>query len=240
MTNQDEAVESADANPQQAGQTSLETKTNEPKPDFINWFEKNSIPLAGFILGALILCLIGHYSSITVDWTKTKDFTDAFRNVTQGLAFIAGGFWAYFKFVKGRTFQESLSPVVTGRFASIDGGVFLVVTTQIKNVGLSQITFNQKGSVLIVFEYAPGGGSQIITVADRRLTSFAALDENDRYIEPGETIEMQRLISIPGSLKVAYRLELEIVSTNGYIWHATTIVDKSTVGDNKVAELIGV
>lgn len=150
MSNQDEEVQSADDHPHQAGQTSRQTQANEPKPDFIKWFQKNSVPLAGLILVALIICLIAHYSSITVDWTKTKDFTDAFRNVTQGLAFIAGGFWAYFKFVKGRTFQESLSPVVIGRFASIDGGVFLVVTTQIKNVGLSQITFNEKGSVLIV------------------------------------------------------------------------------------------
>ena len=72
------------------------------------------------------------------------------------------------------------------------------------------------------------------------MTSFAALDENDRYIEPNETIEMQRLISIPGALKTAFRLELEIVSKNGYIWHATTIVDKSGLQDNKPAKLISV
>lgn len=211
----------------------------EPDPEAVKWFRDHSVPIAGVILILLLLCLVGHYSSITIDWTRTKDFTDAFRNVTQGLAFIGGGIWAYFKFVKGRTFQESLTPIVTGKFASMDGAVFLVVSTQIKNVGLSKIEFNRTASALIVFEYIPAVYGEIHTVADKRLTSFDVFGEKDRYIEPNEIIEGQRLISIPGPLRLAYRLELEILSLSGFTWRATTIVDKSTLTDNTVGQLLG-
>jgi hypothetical protein len=212
-----------------------ESHKNEPEPDFIKWLQEHSVPITGVVLIVLLLCLIGHYSSTTVDWTKTKDLTDVFRNVTQGLAFIAGGVWAYFKFVKERTFEERLAPFVDGRLAVIDGKVFLVITTQIKNVGLSQITFDKRVSALKVFEYAPTEDSEVVIVADKRLTSFPAFAEKDRCLEPNETIQTQQLIAIPGSLKLAYRLELEVISLRGCIWRANTVVDKSILSDNKLS-----
>lgn len=111
----------------------------EPDPDFINWLKEHSVPVVGTLFGALGLCLVVHYSSATIDWTRTKDFTEAFANVTQSLALIAGGVWAYFKFAKGRTFRDRLIVTVSGRFVSIDGSVFLVVTNLLHNVGLSRL-----------------------------------------------------------------------------------------------------
>src|SRR5215213_5150613 len=115
----------------------------EPDPDFIKWLKQNTVPIVGTVFGALVLCLVGRYSSVTVDWTRTKDFTEALTNVTQSVALLAGGVWAYFKFVKGRTFRDRLTPTVSGRLVSINGAIFLVVTTEIKNVGLSKITIDQ-------------------------------------------------------------------------------------------------
>ena len=83
---------------------------------------------------------------------------------------------------------------------------------------------------MIVFEYISQLDPAIITVADKRLTAFDVFNEKDRYIEPNEIIESQRLIAIPKPLKSAYRLELEILSDSGYTWRATTIVDKSILG----------
>jgi len=71
--------------------------SSEPEPDFIKWLRENCVPIAGTVFGALVLCLVVHYSSTTVDWTRTKDFADAFANLTQSLALLAGGVWAYFE-----------------------------------------------------------------------------------------------------------------------------------------------
>ena len=210
--------------------------SNEPSPDGIRWFREHSIPIAGILAVLVFICLVQHYSTRTINWTRTKEFTDAFRNVTQGLAFIAGGIWAYFKFRKGRTFQESLVPLVSGRFAFIDGIAYLVVTTQVKNVGLSKIEFDKVGCALVVFEFTPERASEIHSVTDKRLTSLDVFGEKNRRVEPNEVIEEQTLIAIPGSVQLAYRLKLDIRSLSGYTWVATTIVDKSTLGDNAVVE----
>jgi len=111
----------------------------EPDPNFIKWLKENSVPIVGAVLAVLALCLVAHYGSSTVDWARTKEFTEAFANVIQSLALIAGGIWAYFKFAKGRTFRDRLTPTVNGKLVSINGSVFLNVTIQLQNVGLSRI-----------------------------------------------------------------------------------------------------
>jgi hypothetical protein len=181
---------------------------------------------------ASLLCLIGHYSSITIDWSKTKDFTDAFSNVTQGLGLIAAGVWAYFKFIKGRTFQETLIPIVSGRLVLIDQYALLIVTMEIKNVGSSKVIFNQELSVLTIFEYVPPHPQQIITVIDNPLTSLPAFVDEKSFLEPNESIKTQRLLALPNLSRIAYRLELEITSDSGYEWQTISIVNMLTMADN--------
>ena len=139
----------------------------EPDPDFIKWLRENCVPIVGKILGALVVCWVTRYSSITVDWARTKDFTEACANASQSLALIGGGVWAYFKFAKGRTFQDRLIPNVSGRFVSIDESVF-----------------DQEVSSLVVFEYVPSQAEEILSVKKNRLTSFKVFGDTDRYIEP--------------------------------------------------------
>lgn len=154
------------------------------------------------------------------------------RDLVQAAAFCAAGCWAYFKFIKGRTFQEILTPAIAGHFVLLDGVIYLIATIKIKNVGSSKVAFDRDATALILYEYTVGSDADIHAVGDRRLTLFAVFKEKGRYIEPNQDIEIQRLISVPGQLKLAYRLEVEIFSNSGIIWTAATIVDKSSVSDN--------
>ena len=185
---------------------------------------------------AFIICIVGHFSSLIPNFSRTKEVIEAAKNVFEMGAIVGGGAWAYFKFIKGRTFKESLVPAVAGKFSYIDDVLYLIVTTQIKNVGLSKIEFDRNGSALIVFEYNSSSATEIHTVAENRLTAFDVLDENDRYIEPSEIIEDQRFIAVPGPLKIAYRLEVQIASTAGYTWRTASIVDKSSLSDRITKE----
>jgi len=186
------------------------------------------------IFGALGLCLVAHYSSTTVDWTRTKDFSDAFANITQSLALIAGGVWAYFKFVKGRTFQARLTPTVSGKFVSIDGSAFLIVTTLLENVGLSRIVFDQEASSVVVFEYVPAEAEEILSVQNKWLTVLEVFRDKDRYIEPNEIVERQTLIALPRISNIGYQLELRVFSDSGYTWRTTTVVRGSAFEHNEV------
>jgi hypothetical protein len=201
-----------------------------PNPEVVKFIRKHGVPIAGALSILLLWCLVNHYSSVTIDWSRTKDVTDGFRNVTQGLAFIAGGFWAYFKFVKGRTFKESLIPGVTGKFTSINNVNYLLVTIQIKNVGASKIEIDHR-SALIILEYTTSPSTELHSVDDKRAGAFDVFNKSEKYIEPNEIIEAQRLIAMPTPLKIAYRLEVEVASKKGYTWRANYIVDKGTLND---------
>jgi hypothetical protein len=203
----------------------------EPDPDFINWLKGNCIPIVGTLFGALVVCLVVHYSSTAVDWTRTKEFADAVASLTQALALIAGGVWAYFKFAKGRTFRDRLTPRVSAKFISIGESTFLSVTTQLHNVGLSRIAFNQEASLLIVFEYVPAVAEEIVSVRNKRLASFLIFGDKYRYIEPNEIVERQCLIGLPQVSNIGYQVEVEVVTDSGLGWRATTIVDKSVFAD---------
>jgi len=191
------------------------------------------VPIVGAVSGALVLCLMAHYGSATVDWGKTKDFAQAFANVTQSLALIAGGVWAYFKFAKGRTFEDRLNTTVSGKLVSIDESVFLIVTIRLRNVGLSRIAFDQQVSSVEVFEYVPFQAEGIARVKNDLLMVFG---DKGRYIEPNEIVERQTLIAAPRVSKIGYQLELEVSSNSGYAWRTTTVVGKSAFEHNEVGE----
>jgi len=203
-----------------------------PVPRPLQWIKDNGLPITGLLLLVSLLCLIAHYSSIRIDWPTTHAFTGSVQNVVQVLALCAGGCWAYFKFSKGRTFQQSLTPIVTGRFVILEDLVYLIATIQIKNVGSSRIDFDRQGSALILYEYVASPDAEVRAVKNKRLTSFDVFErERERYVEPKETIEVQQFIAIPGPVKLAYRLEADILSTSGFMWSAANIVDKACLGD---------
>jgi len=206
----------------------------EPDPDFINWLKGNCVPIVGTAFGALVVCLVVHYSSTTVDWTRTKDLTEAFANITQSLALVAAGVWAYFKFAKGRTFRDRLTLTVSGRSVSIDGSVYLVVTMQLKNVGLSRIAFDQKVSSLVVSEYVPSEAAETMSVTSNSLDRFEVFTDRDRYIEPNEFVERQTLIALPRVSLIGYQLEFQVLSDTARGWRTTTIVEQSAFSHNDV------
>jgi hypothetical protein len=224
--------------PEESDVINQRVKRNLEIPSGLQWVREFSLPIIGVLVILLTLCVIAHYSSITINWSVTKDFTGSIQSVVQTFAFLVGGIWAYYKFVKGRSFQDSLSPAISGRLASIDGAVYLVISIQIKNAGSTKVDFNHKGSAVIVYEYTATSEAEIHTVADKRLTAFDLFKPNEEYVEPNEVIELRSFIAIPGPVQLGYRIEVEILSISGFTWTATSIVDKASMSDNR-PELIG-
>jgi hypothetical protein len=206
----------------------------EPMPRPLDWLKEHSLPIIG-LLGVVLLISVGsRYSSIEINWQRTSTVTGPLRDVVQVVAFLAGACWAYFKFIKERTYSEILVSSVNGRLVSLDGLVHLLVTTQIKNVGSSKVDFNAPGSTLILLECALSNEEKIHTVATMRLTSFEIFTPANKHIEPNETLELKVLISMLTPLKLAYRVEVEIESKSGAWWKASDIVYKTNLVDNEV------
>jgi hypothetical protein len=189
-----------------------------------------SVCISILALALLSVCLFTHYSHAIIDWTKTKDVTDVLKNVGELFAITIGGCWAYFHFFKGRTYRARLEPKVSGRLKSVDGVNYLVATTFLKNVGLSDVTIEQEGSALSVFCYKADIPSPVADdIEDEHLAIFPVFT-NHAWIEPGELIEDERLIAVPGTDKLFLRLELRIVS-NKIDWNAVSIIEPATIED---------
>ena len=197
----------------------------EPHPEWGEWFNENSIPIGGVLLMLLVFCLVSHFAT---GWSKARDIADTLAKVVQILAIIVGGWWGYFKFIKGRVYQESLIPTVSGKLLTIDAQTYLIANISVRNVGQSVVEFATDASALRVFGYTSSTSSEIMTVKDEELAQFVALEELS--IEPNEIIENMRFMSIPIEVRLGLRLELEIISNHRkrYYWTTSFIVERSS------------
>lgn len=194
------------------------------------------VTLAFVAIGAATftaLVLYNYYSAITVDWNKTKDVFDVLKNIATIIAFGAGALWAFFKFFKGRTFRSRLEPKVSGKLISRNGTNYLIVTAQLKNIGLSDVRIDQKGSALRVFAYSVGPhAAKASSVEQSRLITFSVFEDHG-WIEPGELIEDQRLVAIPDIEYVALQIRLRLISSN-IEWNSAAIIEPLQLSEKSV------
>lgn len=180
------------------------------------------------------LFLYRHYSTHTINWSKTKDVFDVLKNMATIIAIGAGAVWAYFNFFKGRTYRSRLEPKVSGKVISRNGTFYLIVTAQLKNVGLSDVRIDQKGSALRVFAYTVGEcPAKARSVEQSRLLTLSVFEDHG-WIEPGELIEDQRLIAIPDVEHVALQVKLRLVS-NKIEWNSAAIIEPSPSLDSSTS-----
>jgi hypothetical protein len=174
-----------------------------------------------------------------MDWTNAKAIFDILKNVAEIIAIGMAGAWAYFNFFKGRTYKTRLEPKISGKLISKNGSDYLVITAQLKNIGLSDVEIAQKGSAIRVFKYgAEASSPQVSSVGQTRLATLPVF-ESHKWIESGETIEDQLLITIPEIDYVALQLQLRLVS-NRTEWNSAAIVEHLPLeGDKALQRLPG-
>jgi hypothetical protein len=182
------------------------------------------------------------FDAIAIATTKPLGLADLQKvvDIAQKLftiaAIIVGGVWTYFHFFKGRTFKMRLEPSVSSVITTSDGTNHLIVSISLRNVGLSKVEIEQKGSVLQVLSYeAPIRMTSIESASWKDLKVFPVF-ESQEWIEPGELVEEQRLLVTPDGTYKAFRLQLRIVS-KGSTWNAmhTIVLDKDDPDDNDFA-----
>ena len=199
----------------------------EPHPEWTEWFKEHSVPICGVLLMLLVFSLVSHFRGGT-GWSKARDIADTLAKVVQILAIMVGGWWTYFKFMKGRAYQESLIPIVSGKLLTIDSKTYLVANISVENVGQSVIEFAPDASALRIFEYTSSTSSEIIAVKDNQLAQFVALDKLS--IEPVEIIQRTVFMSVPVEVRLGLRLELLITSNHRkkYSWRTSFLVEKNS------------
>jgi len=159
----------------------------------------------------------------------TKDNVTVAGEVVKTLAILFGGVWAYWKFVRGRTFRRRLELTISGTTFERQGACYLSGVVQLKNVGLSRVTIEQQGTAIELFRVRDIK-SHLIEEDLETLEVFL----KHGWIEPGETIEEPFLLVIAevDETTIGVRLHLRIVSrgivTRAIEWNAGAVVVVNT------------
>ena len=148
---------------------------------------------------------------------------DQLDKLVKILAILAGGVAAYYKFVKGRVHVSRLELKVSGSILSKDNVNYLLTTACIKNIGLAKVDIDHEDSGLRIISCKPMANVTTAQLPDwQDNASVFNVFEDDPWIEPGETVEEKYLIAIPAYNQAPFRLQLRIVSENGW-WQANGI-----------------
>jgi hypothetical protein len=147
-------------------------------------------------------------------------------------ALLIGGVWTYYHFIRGRTYRLRLEPTVSGTMTSVRSGRRLIVTSRLKNVGLSKATIQQAGSALRVLTGAIElGAAQIAAVDWTHIGTFPVFKDHG-WVESGETITEQAMFVLPAQKHLPVRLELRIVS-DGIEFNVMSIATSDKEGSDE-------
>jgi hypothetical protein len=143
------------------------------------------------------------------------------KTIVETAAVIVGGIWAYYKFFRGRTFRPRLELAISGRASEATGLTNVLISVQLNNVGLSRVAISQEGSAIRVFATDP---TKTDGPAEWQRAITVGVFEKHGWIEPGETITDQVLVSVAGVGHKAVKLELRLVGDH-IEWNALCIIE---------------
>jgi hypothetical protein len=160
--------------------------------------------------------------------------TDIVRNIATSFAVVVGGGWAYFKFVRGRTFANRAELEVSASLQRGISGLYLYAVVTLKNDGLSKLPLNSKYKAIRLYGLMDEDGSHIETAKWKRLSTRPILDQHE-WLEGEETVTDTVLYSLPSASKTdashaAYQLEALVgarrrrLTQKGTQWQSRVVV----------------
>jgi hypothetical protein len=170
---------------------------------------------------------------------NVKTVVEIISSSLTATAVVVGGIWAYFKFVKGRTYRPRLDVTILGQWREVGGMHFLWVRVVVKNIGASVVELLQKGTGLRLSILAPEQPEPPAPTTWSSLKVFAILGRHD-WVEPGETVSDDILLSLgPGPQLVLAETRLVWSRKRGdaniVVFARTLITTDAAIGASKDA-----
>ena len=145
------------------------------------------------------------------------------------LALIITGIWAYFKFVKGRTFKDRLQVDLDGWWHIADGRNLLQARVTLKNIGSSRILLLQDDTRLQVSRLAAREYQLPGRVAWRKVVEKAKIFGEHDWIEPGESVSDDVLLDLETPEPITTLFEVWLVCRRDEVFRRRIISANSTV-----------
>ena len=162
-----------------------------------------------------------------------QSLADIAQKTAATIAIVGTAGWAYFKFVRGRTFRRRLELTISGEVRRTPGIVYLLTNSTAKNIGLSKFEIDHEKSGLRVMSHVSKGAVTEAKLAEwSPLSTWDVLEGKD-WLEPGEPAAEELLIEIPDEGFLAFRLQLWVSSTHEESWEVTAVVNLEPASDNE-------
>ena len=182
----------------------------------------------------VLIAQVGDASTAPSTLDSAKTLAEAVQAAVTTIALVVGGIWAYFRFVKERTYRPRLEVGMHGEWRRVGRQRLLSARVTVKNIGTSVVELAQKGTGLRVSRM-----SSITAPPSRvsweRIRVFSIFEEH-KWIEPGETISDDLLLHISVSDGEPVLFETRLVWTwrgsegNIVVFAREIIGEEGTIG----------
>lgn len=146
--------------------------------------------------------------------TATAAAGEAFKNFAAGaasiatfLAVIAGGVWAYYRFIRSRTFRPRFSVEICGQWRLHPKAYVFHVRVRVTNIGAAKVTLQHWGTGLRI-SFPSDQQPAYPNCVDWEGVAFRVLEKHD-WLEPGETVSDELLLDLGRNPTVAM-VEVEL------------------------------
>jgi hypothetical protein len=170
-----------------------------------------------------------------------SDLAATADHLTQALALVVGGTWAYLKYLRGRTFAYRADIALAAELVDPGGRPAVMTRLSVKNAGLSKLPLKPGGKVLHLYATSASTWAPPAELEWTRLLTTLVLAEHE-WIEPGETVTEDTLLPLPTDDAgwLAVRVEAQVWSKRrrrrpgGTKWSATaTLALSEQEGDDE-------
>ena len=129
-------------------------------------------------------------------------------NIVTSSAVVIGGVWAYFKFVRGRTFANRGELTVSASLERSAARLYLCITIVFKNTGLSRLPLNNNMKAIRLFGMVSQMDRGPGETEWERIVTLPILDQHE-WLEAQETVTDTVVYRLPVSVDIhaAYRVE---------------------------------
>jgi hypothetical protein len=114
------------------------------------------------------------------------------------LAIVFGGGWVLYNYLAGRTHRSRVQLRVSGERVVRDGLEYLIVKTELSNVGLARVELAIGGCSTTVYAHALPKALESPMEPEWKPLSAFDLFRGQQWVEPSGLLTDQQLIALPG------------------------------------------
>ena len=143
---------------------------------------------------------------------------DVIARLVTTLAILAGGSWALFNYVAGRIHRPRLRLSISTERVAEDGIEYLIVKTELSNVGLAKAELISDGCCITLCAHRPMRKFPFPMETEWEELTTLDVFKDQEWVEPSGALVDSQLIAVPGKESRFLRVSTHVELQNKIAW----------------------